>query len=482
MSNVRISYRNYVINYYADDMFQILNLVESTSKKLTFSFVLLLLAMPIFGQEKEHWENLFNGRDFSGWKQLNGKASYEIQNGEIIGTTVANEPNSFMATEKDYGDFILELEYLVPQGMNSGIQFRSLSKPDYKNGRVHGYQFEVDPSDRAWTGGIYDEARREWLYTLEYNPAAKPAFKKGEWNKIRLECIGTSLRTFVNGIPAAHVEDDVTLSGFIALQVHAIQKDDVPGKQIKWRNIRIQTKNLKPTPDDQVFVVNLIPNNLSDAEKKNGYVLLWDGKTSNGWRGANKTTFPDKGWEIKDGAISVLSTKEDKSKKGGDIVTMGQYGAFDLQFEFKLTEVANSGVKYFVVEKDGDKEALGLEYQVLDDEKHPDAKQGVVGNRTQASLYDLIPSIKERRGQHKIGEWNWGRIVVYPDNRVEHWLNGYKVVEYQRGSPVYKVLVARSKYANHENFGMADKGRILLQDHGDNVSFRSIKIKEFNKP
>jgi hypothetical protein len=100
-----------------------------------------------------------------------------------------------------------------------------------------------------------------------------------------------------------------------------------------------------------------------------------------------------------------------------------------------------------------------------------------VGNRTQASLYDLIPSIKERRGQHKIGEWNYGRVIVFPDNRVEHWLNGYKVVEYKRGSPTYQALVARSKYAKFENFGMAEKGRILLQDHGDNVSFRSIKIK-----
>jgi hypothetical protein len=383
-----------------------------------------------------------------------------------------------MATEKEYGDFILELEYWVPQGMNSGIQFRSLSKPDYMNGRVHGYQFEVDPSDRAWTGGIYDEARRQWHYTLEYTPEAKSAFKPNEWNKIRLECIGSSIRTFVNGVPAAHLVDDLTLSGFIALQVHAIGKNDEPGKQIKWRNVRIQTKNLKPSPLNDVFVVNLVANSLSESEKKNGWSLLWDGETSSGWRGANKDKFPEQGWELKDGTISVLKAVKG-SPRGGDIVIENPYKAFDLQFEFRLTEGANGGLKYFVTELDGEKGgSLGLEYQVLDDEKHPDAKQGVVGNRTQASLYDLIPSIKERRGQHKIGEWNWGRIVVYPDNRVEHWLNAYKVVEYKRGDPIYQALVARSKYANYENFGMAEKGLFLLQDHGDHVSFRSIKIKE----
>ena len=448
-------------------------------KNLILFLILFLCATDTFSQKEGSWENLFNGKDLKGWKQLNGNAKYEVQNGEIAGTTVAGEPNSFIVTEQNYGDFIVELEFKVPQGMNSGIQFRSESKADYMNGRVHGYQFEIDPSPRAWTGGIYDEARRDWLYTLGYNPDAKKAFKENEWNKVRIECIGTSIRTFVNGIAAGNVVDEVTPVGFIALQVHAIQKPEDAGRQIRWRNIRIQTKNLKPSPLDQLFVMNLIPNTLSSQEQKNGVVLLWDGKTSNGWRGAYKDKFPEKGWEIKDGAISVLKSTGAESQNGGDIVTTNEYGAIDLQFEFKLSEGANSGLKYFVTESEGNKgSAIGLEYQMLDDEKHPDAKQGVVGNRTLASLYDLIPSVKIKRGLRKIGEWNSGRVIVYPDNRVEHWLNGYKVVEYQRGSPTYQALVARSKYAQWQDFGMAAKGRILLQDHGDNVSFRSIKIKE----
>ncbi|MCU0398696.1 MAG: DUF1080 domain-containing protein [Cyclobacteriaceae bacterium] len=447
-------------------------------KRLIF-FWLLLISPILLAQPKETWRKLFNEKDLSGWKVLNGKARYEVQDKMIVGTTVANEPNSFLVTEEQFGDFILELEFKIDEGTNSGIQFRSESKADYQNGRVHGYQYEIDPTARAWTGGIYDEARRDWLYPLEYNPQAKKAFKAGQWNTARIESIGTTLRTYINGIPAAHVVDNKTLKGFIALQVHSVNTPEEAGKHVYFRNIRIHTSNPKSSPLDSIFVVNLIPNTLSDQELKNGLTLLWDGKTTNGWRGAYKEKFPDKGWIIEDGVLSVVKSGGGESVNGGDIVAVKQYGAFDLQFEFKLTEGANSGVKYFVTESEGNKgSAIGLEYQILDDTRHPDAKEGVVGNRTLASLYDLIPSVKIQRGQRKIGEWNQGRIVVHPDNRIEHWLNGYKVVEYQRGTPIYQALVARSKYAIWPNFGMADKGFILLQDHGDALSFRSIRIKE----
>jgi len=424
-------------------------------------------------------QSLFNGKDLKGWKQLNGKAKYEVRNGEIIGTTVPNEPNSFLATEKDYGDFILEVEFRVDSPMNSGIQFRSQSKPDYMNGRVHGYQIEIDPSPRAYSGGIYDEARRGWLYTLESNPKAKSAFKNGRWNKYRVECFGNSIRTWVNGAPAAWVIDDMTPKGFIALQVHGIGKDDRPGKQIRWKNIYLQTENIRASPADPIFIVNMVPNTISAEEEKRGYRLLWDGLTAKGWRGAYKERFPEKGWEIKEGALHVLPSGGREAAHGGDIVTEKKFSAFDLQFEFRLTDSANSGLKYFVTEKENNSgSAIGLEYQILDDATHPDAKMGAVGNRLMGALYDLIPPVKFPNSKRKIGEWNTGRIVVYPDNRVEHWHNGFKVVEYQRGTPIFHALVARSKYVNWKDFGMATEGSILLQDHGNRVSFRSIKIKE----
>jgi hypothetical protein len=456
------------------------NCVLIASMKRSLIILSLLISIPGIGQVKTPAEGiqLFNGKDLKGWKVLGGKAKYEVNNGEIIGTTVPNEPNSFLATEEPYGDFILTLEFKNASGINSGIQFRSESKPDYQNGRVHGYQLEIDPSPRAWTGGIYDEARRLWLYPLEYNLAAKKALKPVDWNTARIECIGNTLRIFINGVPTAHVVDDMTPKGFIALQVHSINKPEEAGKQVRWRNITLQTQNLKPTPPDDIFVVNLLPNNVSDQEKKNGVSLLWDGKTLAGWRAPYSDKAPEHGWVIKDGTLTITKPATADAKHS-DLVTQKEFGFFDLQFEFKLTEGANSGVKYAVAESEKFKgAAIGLEYQILDDVHHPDARQGVVGNRKQASLYDLIPALQIARGQHKVGEWNWARIIIFPHNRVEHSLNGYKVVEYQRGTPVYDALVARSKYAEYEKFGIGEKGRILLQDHGDEVSFRSIKIKE----
>uniref|UniRef100_UPI00321808B1 3-keto-disaccharide hydrolase n=1 Tax=uncultured Draconibacterium sp. TaxID=1573823 RepID=UPI00321808B1 len=444
-------------------------------KNLSF-LMLFMFIMSGVAIAQNGWVNLFNGENLEGWKQLNGEAKYEVVDGVIVGTTVLNTPNSFLCTEKNYSDFIFEVELWVEPNMNSGIQFRSLSNPEYNNGRVHGYQCEVDPSDRAWSAGIYDEARRGWLYPLELNPQAKSALKMGKWNKYRIECIGSSIRTWLNDIPVAHLIDDMTSEGFIALQVHGIGNNkDKEGQQIKWRNIRIKTEDLEPAFYADIHVENLIPNNLNIVEKKQGFKLLFDGVSTDNWKNAETGKFPESGWEVKDGVLSVLS-KTEEPNRGGSIITKEEFGPFELKFEFKLTEGANSGIKYGI---GNNGPGLGLEYQILDDEKHPDAKNGVVGNRTLASLYDLIPADKERRFLKKIGEWNRGRIVVYPCGTVQHWLNGRKVVEYERGNNIYKALVARSKYVQHEGFGLAEKGPVLLQDHSDHVSFRSIKIREY---
>lgn len=186
----------------------------------------------------DEWIELFNGKDLSGWVQRGGEAKYTVEDGQIIGTTVPDTPNSFLCTRKNYSDFILELEVKVDTALNSGIQIRSQSNPDYKDGRVHGYQVEIDPSERAWSGGIYDEARRGWLDDLEGQPEAQKAFKNGEWNTYRIKAIGDTIRTWVNGVPVANLVDSVDSSGFIGLQVHST--DEKEPLQVRWRNIRLK--------------------------------------------------------------------------------------------------------------------------------------------------------------------------------------------------------------------------------------------------
>jgi hypothetical protein len=453
----------------------------------TFTFVsaVCLLALAAC-RPGDGWNQLFNGKDLSGFRQLNGEAPFRVEDGCIVGTSVMGQPNSFLATEQEYGDFILEFETLCDPALNSGVQFRSLSLPDYMDGRVHGYQCEIDPSGRAWSGGIYDEARRGWLVTLTGNEDGRAAYSPAGWNHYRIEAIGSRIRIWLNGVNTANLYDSETASGFIAFQVHQINDPSLEGKEIRWRNIRIRTENPEAESMQGALApeVNRIPNTLSGGEKAGGWKLLFDGQSAAGWRGAHRDTFPGFGWQIADGQLIVLSADGRESAHGGDIVyAPEEFSAFELSLEFKITEGANSGVKYFVTEKEQPSgSAFGLEYQILDDQTHPDAQlyTTVPGSRRLAGLYDLIKP--ENIRFNGVGNWNLAVIKVFPDNRVEHWLNGFRTVAYERGSDAFRELVKGSKYAapvynEHGLFGEAPSGRILLQDHGNEVAFRSIKLR-----
>jgi hypothetical protein len=181
---------------------------------------------------------LFDGRSLDGWVKRGGHADYAVEDGQIVGTTRPNQPNTFLCTTREFADFELALEFKVHPELNSGIQIRSLSLPEYQNGRVHGYQVEIDPSARSWTGGLYDEGRRGWLASLEKKPEAQAAFKQGEWNAMRIRAEGDRFRVWINGIPTCDHRDSLTPRGFIALQVHGVGPRPDP-LTIRWRNIRL---------------------------------------------------------------------------------------------------------------------------------------------------------------------------------------------------------------------------------------------------
>ncbi|MCC5905877.1 MAG: DUF1080 domain-containing protein [Balneolaceae bacterium] len=426
---------------------------------LSVTFLLPILSnQGLVGQSSgDQWQELFNGNDLSGWQLLNGQHDVEVRDGIIVATSIQGLPNGFLATEEEYGDFILELEVKAdPLLHNSGIQFRSRTRDNAPDGRVYGYQAEIDLTPQGWSGGIYDEARRGWLYILEDGRSpAKYAWKNSQWNHFRIEAIGTANRVWLNGIPTSHLVDDETAKGFIALQIHANSRPgDAPGyNRVFMRNVRIQTENLRPSPWDDTFVLNLIPNTLSLQEEFQGFELLFDGETKTNWRGILQSEMPEHGWDIRDGALTIISTGDPELKQpllhtsppepgGGIMMTEQEYGPFELKFEFKQHEEgAIPGIEYFVQESE---------------------RENIYG-RLAANKTDRYTGQWNQGGiTRNISDWNQGVIKVQPNGRVEYWLNGRPILRYERDSEA------------------ASRGYILLDDYGDSISYRSIKIRELH--
>ena len=291
------------------------------------------------------WKPLVQGDSFDGWKQLGGKAKYEIKDGVVTGTSVRGTPNSFLTTVKHYADFELEYEFKVAEQLNSGVQIRSNSFPDYKNGRVHGYQVEIDPDvkrNRMWTAGIYDEGRRGWLNDLKNNDAARKAFKPDAWNHVRVLAVGDHIRTWLNGVAAADLRDSMTQSGFIGLQVHGIGRDPKKeGLQVQWRQLKIRDLG------------------------KHVWKPLFNGKDTSGWR-----ALPGGAWEVADGAIKGTSPKSEP--KHGILLSEKSFGDFAVRLKFRVAKgdsgfywraqpvKSNVGVTGFQVEVDTSDETGGL--------------------------------------------------------------------------------------------------------------------------
>jgi hypothetical protein len=283
----------------------------------------------------------FDGKTLDGWVQRGGKAEYKVEDGCIVGTTVVGTPNSFLCTKREYGDFVLELELKADARLNSGVQIRSLcfdSPTQFQHGtqtikipagRVHGYQIEVeDKPDRRWAGGIYEEGRRGWLQNLDGNKTAQDAFKFGEWNTYRIVCVGDSIKTWVNGVPAADLVDAATLKGFIALQVHSHKEG---GLQVRWRNIRLQ--------------------DLGEHEWR----PLWNGRNFDGAHIIGKGN-----WKIEDGVIHATHSKEEK--EFGHLMTDQSFADFTVRLKYKAVK-GNSGL-YFRIEEKGFSGVSGFQAEI----------------------------------------------------------------------------------------------------------------------
>ena len=358
------------------------------SKKL-IPLLLVVLLFVVGGcatiGKKGDWVSLFDGKSLKGWKQLTGHANYYVEDDCIVGSSVSEKVNSFLCTEKHYGDFILEFEVKVDQGLNSGVQIRSNQFKDYKNGLVHGYQVEIDPSERAYSGGIYDEARRGWLNDLKDNEEARKAFINGQWNKYRVECIGDSIKTWVNGVPAADLVDSMTLSGFIGLQVHATQTKEP--LRVRWRNIRIQDLG------------------------RHVWKPLFDGKNLKGWHAIGGGQ-----WKIVDGVIEGSCTKSEEYH--GLLISDKCYDDFTIRLKFKAVK-GNSGFYFRSDEVPEDKVGVhGFQAEI-------DDNQDVGGlYETRGRGWVVKPSAEEVAKWFKPQEWNQmtvsahgGRIVVHVNDQ-----------------------------------------------------------------
>lgn len=415
----------------------------------TSHFVFLVVAgaavsvRPVAAQQESGWEPLFDGKTLAGWVQRGGKASYRVENGEIVGASVPNTPNSFLCTKRSFSDFVLEYEFKVHPKLNSGVQIRSNSVESYQNGRVHGYQVEIDPSDRAWTGGIYDEGRRGWLDSLEHNEAARKAFKQGQWNRIRVEAIGDSIRTWVNGVPAADLVDSMTPSGFIALQVHAT--DAAEPMEIRWRNLRII--DLSAAERD------------GHARPAAAIALLDDRGDLSQWRQLNGSGDEIR-WKLEGGVLQVVPGT-------GDLVTRRNFEDFRLHLEFNVNDNpgqtgqnnGNSGV--YIQRR--------YEVQILNSygRESTDSDCGAIYKAKAPDVNASRPA----------GEWQTYDITF----RAPRWdANGKKIKN-------AVISVVQNGKRIHDNVEIADKtgagqpegpqpGPILLQDHGNAVRFRHVWV------
>ena len=414
-------------------------------------------ASPAAAGPDRGWKGLFDGKSLNGWVQRGGKALYSAEDGIIVGTSVKGTPNSFLCTEEDYANFILEYEFKVDPRLNSGVQIRSQSLPEYKNGRVHGYQIEIDPSARAWTAGIYDEGRRGWLCNLKDNEPARQAFKQNEWNHVRVEALGESLKTWLNTVPAAALTDDLTPSGFIGLQVHSTQSEEP--MHVRWRNLRII--DLGTVCGTTRAVLGEPAEEMGAPPPPDAVVLLGADNSTAEWCSARSRDAACP-WQTQDGVMAAVPGT-------GSIETKRTCRDFRLHLEFSVNDTpvksgqssGNSGV--YIHRR--------YEVQILNSYGREPGLQEC------AAIYKTKPP--DVNACRPAGQWQSYDIVFRSPRWDKHGkkTDNARISVSHNGALVHDNAEIPNKTGAGKPEGI-DDGPIQLQDHGNPVRFRNIWLTD----
>ena len=391
-------------------------------------------------KKEEGFSDLFNKKDLKGWF-----TPYDWGEIKIIDEEIHLKANKkfFLLTDREFADFIFEGEIMMPDAQsNSGFMFRCAAEENH----VWGYQAEVDPSERRWSGGLYDESRRGWLHPKKGDKASEQAFvaqgdpfKPGEWNKYRIHAEGDRLRIWVNGTLTADVRDSMDSQGYLGIQHHGEK-----GKVYRFRNLRV--KELRKALGQDVS--------------------LFDGKTLNGFSDAEGKPV-EKGWIVKDNAIYL-----EKPEEAGDLFVDGNWRNFQLTFEWKLAEGGKSGLGYRFAPEGKEGDLNGPVFAMLDHDKNK--KQAADKRRRSGAIFGVFEVGKDANPK-KIGEWNAGKILAYNYGLFQE-LNGKWAAQTNLDSASWKRMIKNSNFHDHETFGRQE-GRIVLRNLGHPVWIKNLKIR-----